>query len=302
MVSGLSGSLQQYLGGLDGIQSKLNTIEAQISSGYRVNQASDDPAAVPGILNTTSQIAAQTQTQANLNQTKLELDTGDGALQSAVKLVEQAISLGSQGASTLSSNQATLVQQVQDIQQQLVGLANTQVNGRYIFSGDLDQQPLYSYDSSTGVTQLATATSTRAVTDGQGDTLWVAKTAQDIFDPRASGGSAASGNVFAAVQSLLTAMQNQDTSAAATSVDSLKQADDYLNQQLGLYGIGENRVASALTASTGAQTSLTQQLSDLRDTDMAGAAVELNQVSIEQQAAMSAGAKISQLSLFSYLG
>jgi flagellar hook-associated protein 3 FlgL len=302
MVSGLSGSLQQYLDGLDGIQSKLNTIEAQISSGYRVNQASDDPAAVPGILNTTSQIAAQTQTQANLNQTKLELDTGDGALQSAVKLVEQAISLGSQGASTLSSNKASLVQQVQDIQQQLVGLANTQVNGRYIFSGDLDQQPLYSYNSSTGVTQLATATSTRAVTDGQGDTLWVAKTAQDIFDPRNTGGSAASGNVFAAVQSLLTAMQNQDTSAAATSVDSLKQADDYLNQQLGLYGIGENRVASALTASTGAQTSLTQQLSGLRDTDMANAAVELNQVSIQQQAAMSAGAKISQLSLFSYLG
>ena len=184
----------------------------------------------------------------------------------------------------------------------MVGLANTQVNGRYIFSGDLDQQPLYSYDSSTGVTQLATATSTRAVTDGQGDTLWVAKTAQDIFDPRSTGGSAASGNVFAAVQSLLTAMQNQDTSAAATSVDSLTQADDYLNQQLGLYGIGENRVASALTASTAAQTSLTQQLSDLRDTDMVSTAVDLNQVSIQQQAAMSAGAKISQLSLFSYLG
>lgn len=302
MVSGLSGSLQQYLDGLDGIQSKLNTIEAQISSGYRVNQASDDPTAVPGILNTVSQIAAETQTQSNLNQTKLELDTGDGALQSAVKLVEQAISLGSQGASTLSSNSQTLIQQVQDIQQQLVGLANTQANGRYIFSGDLDQQPLYSYDSTTGVTQLATATSTRAVTDGQGDTLWVAKTAQDIFDPRNTGGSAASGNVFAAVQSLLTAMQNQDTSGAATAVDSLNQADDYLNQQLGLYGIGEDRVASALTASTSAQTSLTQQLSNLRDTDVAGTAVELSQVSLEQQAAMSAGAKISQLSLFSYLG
>jgi flagellin-like hook-associated protein FlgL len=268
-----------------------------------VNEASDDPAAVPAILNTVSQMAAQTQTQANLNQATTELDTGDGALQSAVKLVEQAVSLGTQGASTLSSaDQSTLIQQVQDIQQQLVSLTATQVNGRYIFSGDLDQQPLYSYSSTAGVTQLASPTSTRAVTDGQGDTLWVAPTAQQIFDPVNSNGSAASGNVFAAVQSLLTALQNQDTTGAATAVDSLNQADDYLNQQLGLYGIAENRVASALTASTSAQSSLTQQLSNLRDTDVASAAVELDQVTLEQQAALSAGGKISQLSLFNYLG
>jgi flagellar hook-associated protein 3 FlgL len=302
MVSGLSGAVQQYLSGLDQIQSRLNTVQEQLSSGYRVNQASDDPVAVPDILGTIAKMSQVTQTQSNLNQAKTELSSGDTALQNAITLVEQAISLGTQAASTISKpDSTTLAAQVQSIQQQLVALSNTQVNGRYIFSGDLDQQALYSYSAATGITQLTTATSTRAVTDGQGDTLWVAPTAQQIFDPQTNG-APASGNVFAAVQSLLTAIQGQSTTDAATAVDSLKQAGDYLNQQLGLYGIAENRVSTALSSATSAQSSLTQQLSGLRDTDVASAAIELSQIDTQQQAALAAGAKLSQLSLFNYLG
>jgi flagellar hook-associated protein 3 FlgL len=279
-------------------------VQRQLSSGVRVGLASDDPSAVPGILESVSQIARNTQTLTNLNQVKSELQTGDSALQSVVTTLEQAINLGTQGANTQDASQrAVLAQQVQGIQQQLVALSNTSDNGQYVFSGDLDGQPLYALDATQpeGVKQLATATSTRTITDGGGATIWVPRTAHEIFDAKNANGTPASGNVFAAVNNLLLALQNNDPTAAATAIDSLKSADDHVNQELGFYGIAENRLADTVNSINNSLVNEKQALGDQRDADVAGDAIELSQVSTQQQAALAAGAKISKLSLFDYL-
>ena len=143
----------------------------------------------------------------------------------------------------------------------MVNLSNTSVGGRYIFSGDSDQQAAYAVDSTqpNGVQQLAPAKSTLVITDANGNTLWTPMTAQQIFDARNTDGTTAAGNVFAAVNGLLTALQNNDSSAATASVDSLNTADDYLNQQLGLIGIAENRVTDATTAASQSVTTETAE-------------------------------------------
>jgi flagellar hook-associated protein 3 FlgL len=301
----IKGSTEQYLDNLDRIQSTLTTIQRQISSGVRVGTASDDPDAVAGILGTVSAMAMNDQLQTNLNRVKAELQSGDSALQQAVKLVEQAISIGTQGASgaTDASQLSTLAQQAQGLQESLVALTATSVNGRYIFSGDLDQQPLYALDASqpAGVRQLAAAKSTMVVTDGQGTTLWTPQTAADIFDARNADGSVKSGNVFAAVNSLITALQGGDHQGAQTAVDALKTAEDHVNLQLGLLGIAENRVADTQDAAARSVVQEKQDLSSMRDTDIAAAAIQLSQTTLQQQAALSAGARIAPLSLFDFL-
>ena len=81
--------------------------------------------------------------------------------------------------------------QVQGIQQQLVNLSNTSVNGRYIFSGDSDQQAAYALDSTqtNGVQQLPPPSRHRSITDANGNPLWTPMTAQQIFDARNSDGT-----------------------------------------------------------------------------------------------------------------
>lgn len=305
MLPTVNGSTQQYLGDLDRIQSTLDTIQRQVSSGVRVGLPSDDPAAVPAILQTQSAIAMNSQAQTNLNQVTSELQVSDAALQQAIKLIDQAVALGSQAASGSVDDTtfATLAAQVQDIQQQMVGLSATSDSGRYVFSGDLDRQALYVVDSTqpNGVRQLATATSTRQIVDGAGNTIWTPKTAQAIFDAQNSDGTSAEGNVFEAVNSLLLALRGRDSAAAQTALGSLKSADDHVNQQLGLYGIGEARVADALNELKSSAVNAKQELSSERDTDVAAAAVQLSQVTLQQQAALSARARISQRSLFDYL-
>jgi flagellar hook-associated protein 3 FlgL len=299
MLPAVNGPSEQFLTNLDQIQSAMNTVQRQLSSGLRVGQASDDPSAVPSILKTQSEIAQNNQAQTNLNQVKTELLTGDASLQQAVTLVEQATTLAAQAASGTSTDaqNAILAAQVQGIQQQLVNLSNTSVGGRYIFSGDSDQQAAYALDSTqpNGVQQLAAAKSTQVITDANGNPLWTPMTAQDIFD------SQSGGNVFAAVNGLLTALQNNDSAAAAASVASLNTADDHLNQQLGLIGIAENRVSDATTAASQSVTTQTADLGTLRDADTAGDAIQLSQLNTQQQAALSARATMSQSNLFDFL-
>lgn len=305
MLPAVNGPSEQFLTDLDRIQSAMNTVQRQLSSGLRVGQASDDPSAVPCILGTQSEIARNNQAQTNLNQVSTELQTGDSSLQQAVTLIEQAITLAEQTGSgdNNDTQNATLAAQVQSIQEQLVNLSNTTVNGRYIFSGDFDQQAAYALDSTqpNGVQQLAPPTSTLVITDTNGNPLWTPMTAQQIFDARNADGTTAAGNVFAAVNSLLTALQNNDSSAALGTVDSLKTADDYLNQQLGLIGIAENRVTDATTAASKSVTTEQQNLSGLRDADTAGDAMQLTQLNTQQQAALSARAAMSQYNLFDFL-
>jgi flagellin-like hook-associated protein FlgL len=50
MLPAVKGPSEQFLTDLDRIQSAMNTVQRQLSSGLRVGQASDDPSAVPSIL------------------------------------------------------------------------------------------------------------------------------------------------------------------------------------------------------------------------------------------------------------
>ena len=305
MLPAISGSTQQYLADLQRMNSELTEVTKQLSSGLRVTKVSDDPSAVAGIMRAQSQIDQLTQSKTNLNQVKSELESGDSALNQAMQNVESAISIASQStASSVSPEaRAELVTEVQGILDNLVKLSATSSNGRYIFSGDQDQQALYTLDATqpTGVRQLATANSTRSVTDVNGIQVWLSKTSSEIFDARNPDNSVANNNVFAAVHSLLTALQTNNNAGALASIDLLKNADAHLNQELGYYGIGQTGLTDAVEAADKSITSEQVSLGSLRDADPTTAAIELNQLTIQQQAALSAKAKVGGLNLFDFL-
>lgn len=307
MLLNISGVTQAYLANLNRTQQQINQATAQVSSGLAVQEPSDNPAAISSILQTQADIAANKQVQSNLGSVSNELQTADSALQSAIQIVENAGTIASQGASsTVSADDRTnLAQEVSALQQTLVGISNTTFSGRYIFSGDQDTSPAYQLDASQpdGVQQLITAPATRVIADGTGTTISVAKTAQEIFDAKNPDGTDAAGNVFAAVNSLLTALNNNDTAGINQAASALQSADTYLNQQLAFYGEAENRVTAATDLAQKFQTQQQGQLSNLQDADIPTVALQLSQAQLDQQASVSAEAQIQQIkNLFSYLG
>jgi len=306
MFPNISGTTQQYLADLDNTEAQLQQAQTQVSSGIRIGQPSDDPAAVSDILQTQSALSTNKQIQTNLGSVSDEVNTADSVLQTAVQAVENAVSLAAQGASstTTAETRASLAQQVSGLQQTLVGIAATTVNGRYIFSGDRDNQAPYQLDATqpNGVKQLVTGAATRVIQSVDGTSFAVAKTAQQIFDAQNPNGTPASGNVFAALQALETALTNNDTAGIATASGSLQSADTYLNDQLAFYGEVENRVQGATDLAQKFQTQQATELSQLRDTDIPTAATEITRLETQEQATMQSEASVSQMkNLFSFL-
>jgi flagellar hook-associated protein 3 FlgL len=306
MMLSLKGSTMAYLADLNLTQQTMDRAQAHVSSGFRVQQPSDDPAAIGGILQLQSDMARNQQTQSNLGAATTEASAADSSLQSAIQAVETAITQASEGASSsaTATQRASLADQVSGLQQSLVSISQTTVNGRYIFSGDQDTQPAYQLDltQQNGVQQLLSAPATRQILDPNGVAISVAKTAQQIFDARNPDNTAASGNVFAAINSLRTALLNNDQAGITQAADSLHAADDYLNSQLAFYGEVENRVADATTLAQKFQIQQQAGLSQLRDADIPTEAVQLSQAQVQLQATLSVEATVSQTkNLFNYL-
>jgi flagellar hook-associated protein 3 FlgL len=306
MVLPLRGTTMEYLADLNLTQKSMDQAQAQVSSGFRVQQPSDDPAAIGGILQLQADIAQNQQTQSNLGAITSEASTADSSLQSAIQQVENAITLAAQGANSTATatDRANLADQVSGLQQSLVGISQTTVNGRYIFSGDQDTRPAYQLDPTqpNGVQQLLSAPATRQILDPNGVAISVAKTAQEIFDARNPDNTVASGNVFAAINSLQTALANNDQAGITQATSSLHAADDYLNSQLAFYGEVENRVAGASSLAQKFQIQQQADLSRLRDADIPTAAVQMSQSQVQLQATLSVEATVSQTkNLFNYL-
>jgi flagellar hook-associated protein 3 FlgL len=305
MFTGLNASNNQFVTSVDNLQAQLNTEENELSTGFRVNQASDAPGQVGDIFEARANFSSVTQTIQNLNAVQAQVNAGDTSVQTAVQLLQNAASLGSQGASTnITQSQLTsLATQVQSVLSQLVGLSATQVNGVYIFGGDASGSPPYQLDptSATGVDQLTTAGATQQIADPTGITFQTSMTAQQLFDAQDAQGNPTAENAFAALTNLQTALQNGNTAGISTALDSLQSASNYLNQQLGFYGAAENRITSAIDLAQKFQVGDQTQLSNLQDTDAAAVAVQVTQDTTSLDAAMAAEAKKPTTTLFDYL-
>ena len=293
-----------FLNGLAHLQSQELQTQQQLSSGYAVTTAADNPAATQDLVDLGSSLTIAQSYQSNLGNVQAETSSADTALSSAITLIQSAQSLGTEGANSTAtpSQQQNLATQIQSIQQQLVGLANTQVGGRYIFGGDHDQTAPYQYDaaSAEGVDALTTASSTRQIVNPGGQVVYQSLTAGTIFDP-SSNGSPTAANTFAALQSLQTALQTNDTAGVSTALASLATASTWLNQQQVHYGTAEQRLTSEQNTVATQITALQTGIGGIRDANVAQDATQLTQESTDQQATMAAQAEVPQKSLFDYL-
>jgi flagellar hook-associated protein 3 FlgL len=298
------------------LQQQLTDANQQVSSGRKLNVASDSPSEVQAVLQLRTEQARNKQIQSNLTQAHNETSAADSALSNAISLLDNAVRLGTQGASDTqtAATRQTIAQQVESILYQMVSYSQTQVQGRYIFSGDQSQNPTYQVDlnatngapdangAANGVDQLSQATATQQVEDPAGGSFAATKTAAEIFNDINADGTPAADNVFAAINGLRTALLNNDQVGIASAVSSLQQASDHLNSMEEFYGTVENRIQDATTFASNYDTQLTQQLSDKQDADMTSAAMALTQASAQMQAALTMEGKTPHSTLFDFLG
>jgi len=307
MVTNLDPASEIFLANVNRIQQRLADANRQVASGKRIVQASDAPDQIDGLLQLRADRQRNTQIRSNLGLALTDVQSADGALTSAIKLMDRAHVLATQGANTVldTNGRRSLADETQSLLDQMIACSRTAVQGRYIFSGDRDDAPSYEADSTsaTGVAQLLSTAATRRIEDPAGGSFAAAQTAQEIFDTRnPADGTPAADNVFAALSGLRTALLNDDPTAVAQSASSLGAASTRLNSAQAFYGTVQNRIQAATAFADRYDIDLHTQLGQKEDADVVAAALELSQGNTQLQAAFQMRASIPNRSLFEFIG
>jgi flagellar hook-associated protein 3 FlgL len=300
MISSLDAASQSFLAGLSQIEQTLDTAQTQLTTGLQINNVSDAPSEIADIWQLNSELDQTQQTETNLGQVSTEVNTAQSALQSAVTLVEQAETYGTQGASDTSTptTRTELANQMGSILQQLVSVANTTVEERYIFAGDTDQTTPYSIDLTQNppISAYQGSASTREVQGADGTAFPIALTAQQIFDS-----SNGQDNVFTSITSLMQGLQNNDDTSIDSALADVQSSDTFLNQQLAFYGTVQDRVTSAQTFGQNYTLQLQTQLSGVQDANEAADITNMTQAQTQLQAALQSEAQLPKTTLFDFL-
>lgn len=274
---------------------RLNTALQQISTGQSVNSPSDNPAAAAALIENNTQSSTNDQFLRSISSVQGALQTADSTLGSVVNALTQAISVGTEGANgTVSdSERQAMAQEIQSIQQTVMGLANTSYQGSYLFAGTAVTTPPYVADalSPSGVSYAGNAT-TNKVQVGPDQFVPLNLPGSTIFNGSSS-------DVFAALHDLSTALSSNSNIPSALS--EVQAAFTNVNTQRTFYGntlMGLNSTNSDLQQE---QLTLSQQTSNLVSADPAQAASNLVQAEYTLNAALSAFGRISQNTLLDYL-
>ncbi len=299
-------STNQFLSSLSSLETRLNRDSSQASSGLSVQTVSDAPDSVSEILGVNAQIAGNNQVKSNLDAVQTEVNVAESSINSASTLMDRASQLAAQGANESSNvNRSQLASEVQDILSEMQQLTNTQVSGRYVFSGGQDQTAPYgavnlTVNTSNGVGAYQGNNNTKTALDPYGSQFSIALTAQQIFDGGSSGTPSTS--VLQALTGLYNALSSNDPAATASAAVNITSAVNYLGQQQASYGDFQNRITDALTTQGTLDTNLKTQLGNLQDANEAQAITQQQMDTTAFTAAESAYSALPKKSLFDYLG
>jgi flagellar hook-associated protein 3 FlgL len=283
--------------GIQGTEQALNTAVQQVASGQRVGVPSDDPAAAAANLQSLAESANVDRYTKNGEAVLSQAQMADSALSNVVSELNQAITLGTEGAngSMTSENRAAIAAQVQSILSEVVSQANTTINGLNLFSGTAAATPAfvadstsptgYSYQGNSGVNSATVGDNLQVSVNVPGD--------QVFTNPN--------GNVLGSLTQLITALGSGTATDIGNAVTAVRSALTNVSQQRVLYAGVVNQVNAQESFLSQETISLTSQQQSLTGVDISVAVSNLTQAQIAHSTILAAAAKVLPTSLLDYL-
>ena len=278
---------------------RLDAAQQRISSGKRINSPSDDPFGAEAVLKFRTSQASVEQFLQNGATVRDGLQSADGAMESYQQLLDRASSLLTQGASdsTSPSAKASIAQEIDGIRTQMLKIANTTSDNRFVFGGT--RQDVAPFDSAGAPT--ATPTTTQMV-QIEPDAVPVA--AGVLADAVFSNGG---GTVFASMATAVAALRGTgnpvaDKAAVLASIDGLVTFSNQSETGRAQLGASFNTVDGASTRLASQSLSFQESANRCESADFAADAVELTQASNALQATLQATAYAGKGSLMDLIG
>lgn len=302
-----SSSLVDHLNQLSSRQSRLQT---QAASGRRVQNASDDPAAMRRLIELQAESGSVAQYQTNIGRLQDTSTATYSVLRSVQKASDRAGEIATLAGGLKSGTELTAyADDVTKMIKQTVGDLNRKQGDSYLFGGTQSTQPpfvietdadgrvtavTYQGNESVNETEIAEGTTLSANipganTSGNGPRGLItdSRSGADFF------------NHLISLQNHLLAGDSKavhDTDRPALTADE----DNFL-AHLGEIGASQSRLETAASSAADRVLNLKTQTSREGDADLADTLVQLNQTQSAYQATLQSAAKIMGMSLMDYL-
>jgi flagellar hook-associated protein 3 FlgL len=145
-------SYTQFLSGIRTNQYDLTKSQAQISTGLRLLRPSDDPGATARVISLRSRIAHNTTYSDSVTDGRTLVDYGASVLQDSSELLTEirTLIIESMNGTLSEDDRKSLGAEISFLRDQMVELANSRIQGQYIFGGTNTTSPPFSETSSGG--------------------------------------------------------------------------------------------------------------------------------------------------------
>lgn len=265
-----------------------NTATLQISSGRRVNQLADDPAAVAALVGNHNLTGQDDQFLQNINTLQAKFQVADSTLSNVVTVLTRAVALGTEGANgTLSAaDRQAIAGEVQGLVSQTLGLANATYQGTFIFAGTaVNTQPF----TQTGATVTYNGNNnSTSVELSNGNSIAANLPGSQLFQN-------ASGDAFAALENLNAGLLANNPTNIGNAVTQVQSALTTINTQRVFYGNGLNQINLSEGFLNQDKINLSTQENGLVGVDPAKAASDLVQAQVANQAVLAAAGRTLSL-------
>lgn len=318
MITRISTSLMQnnLVSQISNNQNKLYDLQIQAMTGKKVNSILDNPVDAAKILTLIEEKGKITSYQTNVSVAQGEYDTMDSALATVVDKMQRVYELSSSAANEYNSADTlqAIKSEVTSIKETIITLANTQYDGKYIFSGTNTGTPSFTLADDGTITYggtPATGDYKRQVEVSEGTYLTLNAAGDSVFGSYDAATDTGTG-VFAMLSRFENALEkagSTDANVSAegfaairecinTSQDSIRNVTN-IRTQYGTYA-----QKADLTENSLADTSilLESDRSNLQDVDLVEAYSNLIYQQYALQASLQVGSMtIQQSSLLNYI-
>ncbi|WP_377887330.1 flagellar hook-associated protein FlgL [Alkalihalobacillus sp. R86527] len=270
---------------------RLERANEEVSTGKRINKPSDDPMGTEKSLKLSSELANNVQFERNADYAQSWLEVTEQSLSSVSDLLQRANEIGLQGANGINSPDElkNLGKEIDQLRDELENLANTKLDGKYIFNGQKTDQPIVIEESGN------------IINDDQPLNQRLSPFSSMTINVHAGEVFGGEDNLFKSLDDLSATLKSGNESGLQDAIGRIEKGSDQVLNKWTSLGAKQSRVESLSQRLKEENVSLQKLVSKNEDVDIAEAIMKLKSEESVYQASLASSAKIIQPSLMDFL-
>jgi len=275
---------------------RLQDVHQQISTTKRINKPSDAPLGAQRVVNINEALAGVEQYKKNADYVTSWVTASETTLNSVVSIMNRANTLAIRAANdaTLTQDQRnTMADEVNSILNRVLELANTANEGKRIFGGHQTLAEPFQATMAGGEVASVAYAGDNGIEQVEVDAGWTVNKnvpGSTVFMPGAGGT-----DVFASLINLRDDLRANNAAGIQSGIAETRSAHDQIVNQVSVLGNKTNMLELTSETLADKKLRLTTLGSQLADTDMPEAIVQLQSAQNVYQAAVESSARILQL-------